>query len=187
MPPENNIAVIYSSKYGTTRQYAAWIAEDLGAPLFDAKKINPAKLVGYGIVVFGGALFAGGISGAKAIAGLPTQALVVFTVGLADPNTTDYSAILAKSFSPELLAKIKAFHLRGGIDYKKPGFVHKRMMKMLHSSIIKIEEARLTDENRAFLETYGKKVFFTDRSTIRPLVDYVRASGRSQAPAGTVG
>jgi menaquinone-dependent protoporphyrinogen IX oxidase len=187
MPPENNVAVIYSSKYGTTRQYAAWIAEDLGAPIFEAKKINTAKLADYGTVVFGGALFASGISGAKAVAKLPAQALVVFTVGLADPNTTDYSAILAKNFPPELLVKIKTFHLRGGIDYKKLGFVHRRMMKMLHSSIIKIEESRLTDENREFLETYGKKVFFTDRSTIRPLVDYVRALGQQQAHAGAVG
>jgi menaquinone-dependent protoporphyrinogen IX oxidase len=187
MPPENNIAVVYSSKYGTTRQYAEWIAEELGATLFDAKKISPAKLTNYGIVVFGGALFASGISGIKAIVKSPVQTLVVFTVGLANPNTTDYSVILAKNFPLDMLAKTKVFHLRGGIDYSKLGFIHKRMMNMVHRSVAKMEESQLTDENKEFLETYGKRVYFTDRSAIRPIVDYVSALGRPQVPAGAIG
>jgi menaquinone-dependent protoporphyrinogen IX oxidase len=171
-------AVIYSSKYGTTKQYAEWIAEELGAALFEAAKIRPTKLADYGVVVFGGALYAGGIRGAKAIAKSQAKTLVVFTVGIADPNVTDYSAMLAKNFSLEMLAKIKMFHLRGGIDYKKLGFVHRRMMNMLYRSIAKKQESQLTDENREFLETYGKEIYFIDRSTIRPLVGYVSALNR---------
>jgi menaquinone-dependent protoporphyrinogen IX oxidase len=176
--PTNGVAVVYASKYGTTKQYAEWIAEELGASVFDAAKVSPAKLAGYGAVVFGGALYAGGVMGAKAVAKSPAQTLALFTVGLADPGATDYSVILAKNFPPDLLARTKVFHLRGGIDYKKLGFVHRRMMAMLHRSIAKMEESQLTSENKAFLETYGKKVHFTDQSTIRPLVDYVRTLGR---------
>jgi hypothetical protein len=73
------------------------------------------------------------------------------------------------------LAKTKVFHLRGGIDYKKLGFIHKLMMNMVYRSVAEMKESRLTDENKEFLETYGKRVHFTDRSTIRPLIDYVRA------------
>jgi flavorubredoxin len=98
-----NIAVVYGSKYGTTRQYAQWIAEELGAPLFDARKISHAKPTNYGIVVFGGALFASGIRSVKIIIKSPMQTLVVFTVEIANPNTTDYSTILAKNFGNYLL------------------------------------------------------------------------------------
>ncbi len=33
-----NIAVIYKSHYGTTGQYAGWIAKALGAQLFEASR-----------------------------------------------------------------------------------------------------------------------------------------------------
>ena len=91
-----NIAVIYKSKYGTTKQYAKWIAEELGASLFEASSINPSQLMTYDVVVYGGGLYAGGIIGVKLVTGNPCKSLVVFTVGAADPGTTDYGSF-AKS------------------------------------------------------------------------------------------
>ena len=37
-------AVVYTSKYGFTRQYAAWIAEALSCDLLDARGLRPAAL-----------------------------------------------------------------------------------------------------------------------------------------------
>ena len=37
--------VVYSSKYGSTAQYARWIAEELRAPLFEAESVKPDKLM----------------------------------------------------------------------------------------------------------------------------------------------
>ena len=53
------IAVIYKSKYGSTKQYAEWIAQALDAPLFEASSVNPAQLAEYDVVVYGGGLYAG--------------------------------------------------------------------------------------------------------------------------------
>jgi flavorubredoxin len=39
-----NIAVIYQSHYSTTKQYAEWIAKELGADLIERKKANAAML-----------------------------------------------------------------------------------------------------------------------------------------------
>jgi flavodoxin len=55
------IAVIYKSKDGTTRRYAEWLAEDLGASLFEATTIKPNQLMDFDIVIYGGGLYAGGI------------------------------------------------------------------------------------------------------------------------------
>ena len=33
-----NIAVVYCSRYGSTKQYAQWLAEDLGADLYDVRR-----------------------------------------------------------------------------------------------------------------------------------------------------
>ena len=41
---EKNIVVVYKSEYGTAKQYAAWIAEELSAKLMDRKNATPEKL-----------------------------------------------------------------------------------------------------------------------------------------------
>ena len=172
----NSIAVVYKSKYGSTKQYAEWIAEELNAILFEAASMKPSQLLDFDIVIYGGGLYASGINGVKLVTKNPCKSLVVFTVGAADPNTTDYSEILSKNFSQEFLSKIKVFHLHGGIDYTRLSSVHKVMMAMVKRTRVdsKPQEHR-SDEDRIFLETYGKKFDYKNKATIKPLVDYVHS------------
>jgi menaquinone-dependent protoporphyrinogen IX oxidase len=167
-----SIAVIYKSHYGTTRQYAQWIAKALDAELFETSKMKPAQLSAYDVVVYGGGLYAGGIDGVGLVTKNPCKSLIVFTVGLADPAQTDYSAILNRNFTPELLAKTKVFHLRGGIDYRRLNFLHRGMMAMVKKMVA--GKGERSEEAGPFLETYGGQVDFTDESTIQPLVSYVK-------------
>jgi len=172
---DKKVLVVYSSKYGTTKQYAKWIAEALGAKLAEAKAVKPQDLQTYDVVVYGGGLYAGGIAGVKLVTRNPCKNLVVFTVGLADPSTTDYSAILNKNIPPELLVKTKVFHLRGGIDYKQLGPIHKVMMAMMKSVIQKKPEDKRAPDDQEFLKTYGAKVNFSDSQSIEPLVGSVKS------------
>jgi len=168
------IAVIYKSRYGATKQYAQWIAHALQAELFEASAVKPAQLKDYDVVVYGGGLYAGGISGVKLVAENPCKSLVVFTVGLADPQITDYTEILTKAFAPERLQDIKVFHLRGGVDYEKLSLVHKGVMAMVKKQAQKKPAAQRTSEDQGILETYGKKADFADEAATGPLVEYVR-------------
>ncbi len=171
------IAVIYKSVYGTTKRYAQWIAEELGASLFEASSVKPAQLMDYDVVVYGGGLYAGGIIGVKLVAKNPCKELVVFTVGLATPEITDYSEILATNFSADKLADIKVFHLHGGMDYGKLGVAHRAMMAFKKKEAEKKPISERTSDDHAMIETYGGKFDFTDRDTIKPLVDYVNNYG----------
>jgi menaquinone-dependent protoporphyrinogen IX oxidase len=166
--------VVYTSKYGTTKQYAAWIAEALDADLVEAKTVKPEMLRQYPVVVYGGGLYAGGIAGVKLVTKAVCKNLVVFTVGLADPETTDYSAIIQRSFTPELARKTALFHLRGGMDYKKLGPVHSIMMSMMQGMIRRKAPSEQNAENQEFLATYGKTVSFLDKKSIEPIVSHVR-------------
>ena len=168
------ILVAYTSKYGSTRKYAEWIASALNADLFAAHAVKPKVLSQYDIVIYGGGLYAGGIAGVTLVTHNPCKNLIVFTVGLADPNITDYSAIINKNFTPELLAKTKFFHLRGGIDYKELGPVHKVMMAMMKSMIQRKPESEHEAEDKEFLATYNSKVNFEDKRTIDPVIAYVK-------------
>lgn len=166
--------VIYASKYGTTEKYARWIGEALDAPVCEASGVKPGSLLDYDLVIYGGGLYAGGIIGAKLVTNNPCKALVVFTVGLATPETTDYSDILARNFTREQLSVIKLFHFQGGIDYGRLGVVHKAMMAFMKNKIMKIPPAERSSDDHQLLETYGGKVDFTDKAAIEPLVAYVR-------------
>lgn len=174
--------VVYSSKYGSTKQYAEWIAQELCCDLFDKKEMTANNLAQYDIIIFGGGLYAGGISGiqliTKAFDQIKEKTIVVFTCGLADPyeqtNVESIQKSLHKVFSQEMQNKIQVFHLRGAMDYTKLSMPHKIMMGMMFKSISKKDSDSLTDENKDFLATYGKTVDFTDKNGIAPLLSYVR-------------
>jgi len=168
------ILVAYTSKYGSTRKYAEWIAAALNTDLLAAQKVDPRTLGQYDVVIYGGGLYAGGIAGVKLVTQNPCKDLIVFTVGLADPNSTDYSAIINKNFTSELLAKTKFFHLRGGIDYKKLGPAHKIMMAMMKGMIQRKPESEREADDKEFLDTYNSKVNFENKGTIDPVIDYVK-------------
>lgn len=167
------IAVIYKSIYGTTKQYSKWIADELNANLFEASSVQPSQLMNYDIIIYGGGLYAGGIAGVKLVTKNPCKDLVVFTVGLATPEQTDYSGILKKNFTEEQLAKTKIFHFQGGIDYGKLQTIHKAMMGVVKRRCEKSPIHERSNDDQELLDTYGKKVDFTNRKSIKPLIEYI--------------
>ena len=125
--------VTYSSKYGSTQKYAKWIGEALSCEVKDIKDIPSGMLQNYDVIIHGGGLYAGGVSG------------------------------------------MKQFHFRGGIDYSRLSLIHRAMMWMLCQTMKKKGYDNLSDEDKLMLDTYGKKIDFSDQSTIKVLVDYVSA------------
>jgi menaquinone-dependent protoporphyrinogen IX oxidase len=175
----NRCVVVYESKYGTTKKYAEWIAEDLSADLFERKAASADALTGYDVIVYGGGLYAGGVSGFSFIKNnfntIKDKRVLLFTCGLGDPevpeNIDNIREGLDKFMTPEMKNKVEVFFLRGGMDYSKLNFVHKSLMSMVQKTVARKDQANRTPEEIAMIETYGKVVDFTDRSTIKPLVD----------------
>jgi menaquinone-dependent protoporphyrinogen IX oxidase len=163
-------AVIYKSKYGTTQQYAEWIAEELDADLFSYKEFPKSD---YDLIIYGGGLYAGKFINMKNLTA--KKYIIFFTVGLSDPNTTDFSEVIERNFPKGLPEKSEIFHLRGGIDYEKLGSVHKMMMNMLNKTVVgKKSYDECTDEVKMFIDTFGDKVNFVDKKFIDPILDCVK-------------
>lgn len=170
------IAVIYQSSYGTTKKYAEWIAEELEADLWEKSSIRPEELSAYDLVIYGGGIYASGILGIDLVVKHPVKNLILFTVGLANPAITDYSDIIEKNLPIPLRENTKIFHLRGGIDYKKLGLLHRTLMAAMKKiSVDRKSPDQLSSEDKAFLDTYGKEVNFTDIQTIQPIIKYVQS------------
>lgn len=178
----NDTIVIFESKYGSTEKYARWIAEELSCSVMERKSCNPADMTGYNTIIYGGGLYAGGVSGIKLLTKncdlLSEKNVVIFTCGLADPedpeNVNHIRKALSNILPDELRERAHLFHFRGGIDYSRLSFIHRAMMSMLRKALLKKNEQDLRQEDRYLLETYGKRVDFTDRNAIFPLVELVR-------------
>lgn len=173
--------VIFQSKYGSTKKYAQWIAEELSCDIFERKDVKAGVLEAYDTIIYGGGLYAGGVSGidllVKNFDKIANKNLILFTCGLGDPleprNTENIKSGLKKVLSPQMQEKIKVYHLRGAIDYSKLSFVHKSMMAMLHKVVLKKNPATLSDEDKEMLQTYGQTVDFTNKESIAPILEYM--------------
>ena len=91
--------VIYTSKRGSTRQYAEWIAEDLGCravPLGDALK-EGTDLHDYDCVIYGGWIRGSGIVDfdkfAKMLDADVMSRLIVYGTGVADETAENYAQV----------------------------------------------------------------------------------------------
>ena len=106
------------------------------------------------------------------------QKLILVTVGLADPceqeNLDNIRASLRKQLSEKLVDRAKVFHLRGRIDYQKLSLGHRTVMKLLYQSLRRIPMEKQTAENRELLETYGKRVDFTDFRALGPIISEIQ-------------
>lgn len=167
--------IVYGSQYGSTRRYAQKLSEQTGIPAVgykDAPTLSDKK-----VIVYLGGLYAGGVLGlAKTLRDFAPQhgqRLILVTVGLADPgepeNQRNIRTSLQRQLPAELLGRTKIFHLRGGINYQKLSFGHRTMMKLLYQTLRRTPLENQTTENRAFVETYGKQVDFTDFGALEPI------------------
>ena len=179
----NKILVIYESKYGSTKRYAEWISETLSCPLIERKKVQVSDLQNADLIIYGGGLYAGGVSGINLLPQnwniLSEKKIILFTCGLADPNVSanieHIQLSIKNTLAPEIFDKLHLFHFRGGINYSKLNFVHKAMMSMLRKVLLSKSENDLTSEDKELLQTYGKFVDYTNHESVLPLIEYVNS------------
>lgn len=95
----NKSIVIYTSKRGSTKQYAEWIAEDLGCeaiPLADPR-MKEINLYEYDCIIYGGWIRGSGIVDfdkfGKMLDSELMQKLIVFGVGMADETADNYAQV----------------------------------------------------------------------------------------------
>ena len=166
-----NTLIIYGSQYGTTKRYAGKFAEMTHFPVVSYEAVK--TLTDYERIIYFGALYAGGVKGLKnTVKKLsPNTKLIIVTVGLADvcdqENISKIRSSIRRQVPEHLLKAASVFHLRGGIDYSKLNFMHRTMMKMLYHSLKSKSTESLTQEDKAFIETYNKKVNFVDYDSLK--------------------
>jgi len=173
--------VIYKSKTGFTKKYAEWISEALSADLFEGSKVTANMLAAYETVIYGGGLYAVGISGVKLITKnldkLQDKKVVVFATGASPFREEAFNEVRNTNFTSTEQKHIQFFYLRGGFDYNKLKPIYKVFMTLLKWKIKWkiIRKKELTHDERGMLETYDKPADFTRKNKIDKLITYVNA------------
>ena len=174
--------IVYYSKYGTTKKYSEWIAKELDGDIFPINNFNNDIISNYNTIIIGSGLYAGKINGVNIINYnyelLKNKKLVIFTCGLSDYNKIEnrnsiYTRLI-EEFPENILKEIKVFYLRGGINYKKLTLMHKIMMWLKKKQILKNGIEKFDEEVREFIETYGKKIDFMDKNSLKELIEYCK-------------
>lgn len=158
-----NSVVIYKSKYGTTKKYAEWTAEKIGAEIFESKEFNTADFKKYDTILYFGGVYTGSIANIGVITNnydeISDKNIIVCPVCLTKAENTDgISELLANNFNYKMFDKVKVFPLRGAIDYKKLKFLDKLMIK---SAVATIQDKMVLNQDYVSIEN------------INPIVEYV--------------
>ena len=173
-----NAIVLYKSKYGSTKAYAEWIAEELTCPVKESKGVKVDDLLAYDTIIYGGGLYAENIAGAslitKNIEKLKDKKLIIFTTGITPLDVREYydGEVLDKNIKPEIRQYIKVYNFMGKMILDELTAPHRAAIKMLKKIMSGKENP--TDMEKLLIELCDADGDFTDRNAIKELVEYVK-------------
>ncbi len=157
-----NVAVLYHSVYGSTAQYAEWIAEEtrgIAVDLTSHSIIDPDQC---DVLVFGSFVHAGTLSMRVCkyitdhIDVIKSKRCVLFSVSGNEPWSKQTRQAFEHSLPAEYRSNIAFFPLPGRLDSKNLKLMHKLLNKMV----------KMADMDKV------------DRETLKPLLKYIRTGKR---------
>ncbi len=173
-----NTIVIYKSKYGSTKAYAEWIAEELGCMAVDAADIKHCDLDRYETIVYGGGLYAEMIAGisliTKNLDKLTDKKIAVFSTGLTPLDCRQYydKMVIEKNFKQGVPDNVKVFNYMGKMIIDELSLPHKTAIKMLKK--LMSGKKNPTDMEKLLIDLCDADGDFTNRNEISELVEYIK-------------
>lgn len=172
-----NIAVIYKSKYGTTKKYAGWIALRLDADLYELSDVRSKDLDNYDTIIYGGPLYVGKIKGINFIIDnyekISNKNIIVFTIGMESDNEKSRDSIIKGNFEENISQNIKLYHFKGAFNYQELNFIDKILMRFMKKNLESKSKRELTDDDKNVLKGFEERVDLSDKKYINELTDYV--------------
>ncbi len=170
-------AIIYVSQTGFTKQYAEWLAEEVGGgcmPFAEAEKKDFSE---YDAIVFGSWCHAGMIRKLgwfkERLSQWQDKKKVVFAVGASPLENPELEDGLRRNFTDEEWAQISVFYCPGGLRYDAMKPVSKVMMKMFAKMMENKKDK--TEDEKVMAEMIGKSYDISDRKYIQPIVGCLKA------------
>ena len=173
-----NAIVIYRSKYGSTKAYAEWIAEELECSAVESKTADVSDLEKYDTIIYGGGLYAEVINGVhlitKNLAKFEGKKIIVYSTGITPLDCREYydKLVIEKNFKPGMLDKIKVYNFLGKMVNSELSLVHRAALKTLKKIMSGKENP--SPMEKLLVDLCDADGDFSDRSAIKDLVEYAK-------------
>ena len=170
--------ILYTSKYGATKRYATWLAEETGFDCIETKKAKIADVMEYDTIVLGGGIYASGIAGLsflkKNISKLQDKKVIIFCDGASPYEEDAFQQIIAQNLK-DSLAGLPCFYCRGAWDMEAMSFADRNLCKMLRKAVAKKDPSEYEVWEKALMEAGDSKCDWTDKSYLDPILEAIRA------------
>ena len=159
-------AIFFSGKYGSTEQYANWISEATGYPVFDIKdpEADPSK---YEFIILGSSILYFKLSIRKWVKAnlsrLEGRSKILFSVSGAG-ESAKLDRWVANSIPPGLASQMEHVPLHGRLDHSKVSWWIRLLLFM--ASLVNPDPQASKDERYGF--------DYVDKASIEPILEKVR-------------
>lgn len=172
-----DLAVVYATKYGHTKQYADWMKEEAGADIFVSTSFTPTKALEYKAVVF-----AGGVYGDKILimdwlkknlGQVNVNKMVIAAVSWYCNDSEEAKArLIAENYPEQFKNVVPLIVINSGIDKKKTSVMDKAQLLAAQSAINKHEVRSADDINAlAIIKGYSDS---TSKDNLKSLIAAVQ-------------
>jgi len=174
------VLVVYTSKYGSTKEYAEWIGTELGARTMPATEVSESDISAVDTVIVGGYLHIGKIVGADVLQKywtvLASKRVVLFSVAGAPAESPERQTWFEKSVPKEIRSLVRHFPLRGralNLDLKD------RMLLMFPRLMMYLKYWKTGDpKDKAAIDEF-KPFDGVRKESIAPLCAHIRQLNQS--------
>ena len=168
--------ILYTSKYGSTKRYAEWLAEETGFDCVETKKAKIEDVKQYDTILLGGGIYASGIAGLsflkKNMAQLREKKVIVFCDGASPYEERAFQQIVAHNLK-DSLAGLPCFYCRGAWDPDAMSLADRTLCRMLQKAVAKKKPEDCEIWEKALLEAGDQKHDWTDRSYLAPILEAI--------------
>lgn len=167
--------ILYKSKYGSTKKYAEWLAEETGFEMVETDKARIEDVCRYDEVILGGGVYASGIAGfsflKKNWGKLKGKKVIVFMCGASPYDEDAFGTVVEFNMKGEL-SQVPCFYARGAFDMPAMTFKDRALCKLLRKAVAKKKPEDCEVWERALMEApEDQGCDWTDRSYILPILD----------------
>lgn len=165
--------IVYESYGGTTERYAAWLGETLDLPILPLSACRSSTFEGVPLLIFGGAVHGGEISGLKKLRRLLRKQ---------DGHQTLYFATGLRAANEDTLGRLRRgndlldaplWYLRGGMDKSKLTPGDKTLLRCYRAMLSRRRDLSPEDEELLCLVQIPGD--YTDRESLAPLIAAAQA------------
>ncbi len=169
----NKGIIVYKSKYGATKRYAEWLAEETHYDLTEVSKAKIKQVSQYRNIILCGAIYASGIGGVsflkKNFKILDNKNIAIFCVGASPYDEKSFGEIKSRNLNG-LPQNIPVFYGRGAWDESKMKFIDRMLCKLLKKMVIKKDPSTYEPWEAALVNAFGKTCDWTDKKNLLPLI-----------------